>query len=82
MPNKDDKDKWINVYKERGNTHGFIDIIDKNWFDLMSEMEEESWPIKVLVEPNSMEETMKGIIENHSKLVREKYNELMGYKNE
>lgn len=82
MPIKDDKNKWMDVYKERGNTNKFISNINNHWDSYIDEMREETWPIKVFVKPNNMEETMKGIIENHSKLVREKYSELMGYKNE
>lgn len=41
------KEEYLNRYKERGSSEGFISIISKNWTEWIEEIEKETFPLKV-----------------------------------
>ena len=48
-PNRSMKEDFMNRFKERGNTESFIKFQDDHWDEFITEMENETFPIKVVL---------------------------------
>lgn len=50
-PRKDMKYKWMYRFEERGNDEAFIKFQDEHWDEFIDDMESETYPIKIVLEP-------------------------------
>ncbi len=57
-PDIDLKEEWINRFTNRGNTEEFIKLQTENWEKFIGELEEETFPNKIILKTN------EGIIDN------------------
>lgn len=49
-PSKDMKDEWMYRFKNRGNDEAFIKFQDEHWDEFIDNMENETFPTKVVLE--------------------------------
>lgn len=50
-PQKDMKDEWIWRFRNRGNDESFIKFQDEHWNDFIDDMENETYPTKIVLKP-------------------------------
>lgn len=49
-PKKDMKDEWMYRFKNRGNDEAFIKFQDEHWDEFIDDMENETFPTKIVLE--------------------------------
>ena len=49
-PKKDMKDEWMYRFKNRGNDESFIKFQDEHWDEFIDDMENETFPTKIVLE--------------------------------
>lgn len=52
-PRKDMKEEWMWRFKKRGNDENFIKFQDEHWNEFIEDMENETYPTKIVLEPYS-----------------------------
>ena len=50
-PRKDMKNEWMWRFEKRGNDEAFIKFQDEHWDEFIDDMESETYPTKVILEP-------------------------------
>lgn len=50
-PRKDQKEEWLYRFKKRGNDESFIKFQDEHWDEFIEDMENETFPTKIVLEP-------------------------------
>lgn len=50
-PRKDMKDEWMQRFRNRGNDESFIEFQDKHWYEFINDMENETFPTKIVLKP-------------------------------
>lgn len=43
------KSAWINIYRKRGSDDKFVKFMDSNWDSFISEMDNETYPNKLII---------------------------------
>ena len=64
-PIKDMKDEWMRRFKERGNDESFIKFQDEHWDEFIDDMDNETYPDKIKLLPDTNWDAITEIVINN-----------------